>query len=381
MTPTADSQIRRALDAAFAPLAEAFADEVRAGVERGSLCVLREGETLIDIHGGEAASGRPWQDDTLACCFSVTKGVLSLLAHRLIDAGTIAPDTRIAALWPEFAAHGKDSLTLPDILTHRAGLPAVTGPVAPGDLYDWDRMTAHLAASAPVVPLKGPPVYHNMTYGHLLGEVLCRATGLRPLSRLLREAVTGPLGADFHLGLAPDETARCATLTQDDPKALFRALKESPDSLFARSMAFFDGGEDFNTARWRGAEIGSGSGHATARAIAILYGQFIWPGAILSPARQRALRREQAHNPADPILGIPVRYGQGMELSTPPALDFGPDPAALGHWGAGGAQGLADPATGLSFGYVTGHMDAGMGSSARCRRYVAALFDCMRDKR
>ncbi|MCC5973688.1 MAG: beta-lactamase family protein [Rubellimicrobium sp.] len=381
MTPAAHGPVRGAWDPAFAPLAEAFADEVRAGAERGALCVMRDGETLVDIHGGEAAPGRPWQADTLACCFSVTKGVLSLLAHHLIDAGTIALDTRIAALWPDFAAQGKDRLTLHDILTHRAGLPAVAGPVTPGDLYDWDRMTAQLAASAPVVPLGGPPVYHNMTYGHLLGEVLCRATGIRPLSRLLREAVTGPLAADFHLGLAPEENARCATLTQDDPGALFRALKENPDSLFARSMAFFAPHEDFNTPRWRGAEIGSGSGHATARAIATLYGQFVWQCAILSPARQEALRREQARNPADPILGIPIRYGQGVELSTPPALDFGPDPATLGHWGAGGAQGLADPATGLSFGYVTGHMDPAMGSSARCRRYIAALHACMRDKR
>jgi CubicO group peptidase (beta-lactamase class C family) len=364
-------------DPGFAPLVEAFLAEVARGTERGALCVMRTGEIVVDIHGGLAAPGIPWQADTLACCFSVTKGVLSLLAHRLIDAGTIAPDTRIAALWPEFAAHGKDRLTLHDILTHRAGLPAVSGPVTPGDLYDWGRMTAHLAASAPVVPPGGPPVYHNMTYGHLLAEVLCRATGLRPLSLLLREALTGPLGADFHLGLTQAETTRCATLTQDDPAALFRALEESPDSLFARSMAFFARDEDFNTTRWRRAEIGSGSGHATARAIAMLYGQFIWPDAVLSPARQAALRKEQARNPADPILGIPVRYAQGLELSTPPALDFGPDPATFGHWGAGGAQGLADPATGLSFGYVTGRMDPAMGSSARCRRYVAALQTCL----
>ena len=71
--------------------------------------------------------------------------------------------------------------------------------------------------------------------------------------------------------------------------------------------------------------------------------------------------------PPDPILGMPIRYGEGIELSAPPALDFGPNPAALGYWGAGGAQGFADPEAELSFGYVTGRMDPGLGSSPRAR--------------
>lgn len=362
-------------DAAFGRLVEAFLAEVAAGRERGALCIMHEGRIVVDIWGGIAGPGRPWDTGTLACCFSVTKGVLSLLAHRLIDDGAIAPETRIATLWPAFAAHGKDRLTLLDILTHRAGLPAVTGAVTPGDLYDWDKMVTHLAASRPVVPPQAAPVYHNMTYGHLLGEVLCRATGIRPLSRLLQVHVTGPLAADFHLGLGAADMARCATLTQAEPEALFTAAP--PGNLFARSMAFFAPDEDFNTPRWREAQIGSGSGHATARAIARLYGQFVWRAALLSPDRQRALMQETARTDHDPVMGIPIRYGQGVELSTPPALDFGPDLLTVGHWGAGGAQGFACADTGLSFGYVTGHVAAGMGTSDRCRRYVAALQTCL----
>lgn len=357
----------------LAPVAAEFTRLVDADGERGALCLMLDGHVVLDIRGGEAAPGRPWTADTLACCFSVTKGVLSLLAHAMIDRGMIAPYTRVGARWPGFA---QGELTLADILAHRAGLPAVSGPVAAGDLYDWDRMVTHLAQSRPVVP-QDLPVYHNMTYGHLLGEVLCRAAGVRPLSRLLADLVTGPLGADFRLGLEAEDQARCARLTQDDPAALFHALDSDPESLFARSMAFFARDEDFNTARWRAAQIGSGSGHATARAIAVLYGQFVWRGAVLSPERQAALRVQTGLNPADPVMGIPIRYGAGVELSGTPALDFGPGPQAVGHWGAGGAQGFADPATGLSFGYVTGRMDAAMGTSERCRRLIAATYACL----
>jgi CubicO group peptidase (beta-lactamase class C family) len=79
----------------------------------------------------------------------------------------------------------------------------------------------------------------------------------------------------------------------------------------------------------------------------------------------------------DPILGLPLRYGAGVELCLPPFIDFGPSPRALGHWGAGGATGFADPEAGLAFGYVTGDMAAGMGSSKRARALVAALYDCL----
>lgn len=366
------------VDPAFQRLADRFAASLENG-ERGAVAVRIAGRTVVDLRGGriDPRAAASWRADTLACVFSVTKGVVSLLAHRVIEKGLLSPATTVASLWPAFAAQGKADITVQDVLTHRAGLPAVNGPVARGDLYDWDRMVAALAASAPVCPPHAAPVYHNMTYGHLLGEILCRAAGVRPLSLLLANEVTGPLHADFRLGLAPADIARTARIAGADPASLFDALQSDPGSLFARSMAFFAEGEDFNTPRWRGAEIGSGSGHATAAGVARLYEALIAPG-FLSAERRAALAEQQAMSQGpDPILGIPLRYGAGVELSLPPGIDFGPSPRALGHWGAGGATGFADPEAGLAFGYVTGEMAAGMGSSERARALVATLYDCL----
>lgn len=365
-------------DPAFRRLAECFAASLDGG-ERGAVAVRIEGRTVVDLRGGriDPQAAPLWQPDTLACVFSVTKGVISLLAHRLIDKGVLSPSTRVASLWPEFAAEGKADITVQDVLTHRAGLPAVSGPVVRGDLYDWDRMVQALAASAPVWPLRAAPVYHNMTYGHLLGEILCRAARVRPLSLLLSTEVTGPLDADFRLGLSPADIARTARMAGADPAALFDALRSAPESLFARSMAFFAEGEDFNSSSWRRAEIGSGSGHATALGVALLYEAMIGPGFLSAERRSALAELQTASDGADPILGIPLRYGAGVELSLPPGIDFGPSPRALGHWGAGGATGFADPGAGLAFGYVTGEMAAGMGSSDRARTLVAALYDCL----
>lgn len=365
-------------DSSFQRLADRFAASLDCG-ERGAVAVRIDGRTVIDLRGGriDPQAASLWQPNTLACVFSVTKGVISLLAHRLIDQGVLSPASTVASLWPAFGAEGKAEITVQDVLTHRAGLPAVSSPVARGDLYDWSTMVTALAASAPVCPPRATPVYHNLTYGHLLGEILCRATGVRPLSLLLANEVTGPLDADFQLGLALADTARTARISGAAPAALFDELNSNPTGLFARSMAFLAEGEDFNSSRWRRAEIGSGSGHATALGVARLYEAFIAPG-FLSAERRAALVEQQAVSDGlDPILGILLRYGAGVELCLPPGIDFGPSSRALGHWGAGGATGFADPEARLAFGYVTGEMAAGMGSSDRARALVAALYDCL----
>lgn len=362
-------------DPAFQRVAQVFADLLAQG-EVGGVCLRLDGRTVVNLWGGPG-----WRADSLACIFSVTKGVLSILAHRLIDRGLIAPDDPVARHWPAFSAQGKGAITVMDVLTHRAGLPAVSGAVARGDLYDWDRMTGHLAASAPVVPPQRAPVYHNMTYGHLLGEILCRATGVRPLGALLAAELTGPLVGDLVLGLSPADQARVVPVRQDDLAALFRALDAEPGSLFARSMAFFGRGEDFNSARWRGACIGSGSGHATAEGIARVY-EALLSGDRLSPERRRAARQRMAESAgADPILGVPLRYAQGFELSRPPGIDLGPGVATVGHWGAGGATGFADADAGLAFGYVTAQMAPGMGSSDRARALIAAAYASLQGDR
>ncbi len=47
-----------------------------------------------------------------------------------------AYDTPIAHAWPEFGAHGKASITIRHLLTHRTGIPHLPDGVTPAALCD-----------------------------------------------------------------------------------------------------------------------------------------------------------------------------------------------------------------------------------------------------
>src|SRR6201995_5111041 len=176
---------------------QAAADEmVAAGTETGlQIAVHRYGRVVADVVSGapDAGTAAPVSHATLFYAASTAKGVAASLAHALADRGDIAYDLRLARVWPEFAAHGKEQTTLRHVLLHTAGLPGLPRETTPADLCDWDRMCAALAAAEPWWEPGTRFGYHALTFGFLLGENLARGTG-QPVSALLRNHLTGPLG-------------------------------------------------------------------------------------------------------------------------------------------------------------------------------------------
>lgn len=114
--------------------------------ERGelgaSVCVYVDGEPVVDLWGGIAdpSTGRAWDRDTMHVIMSATKGASALCAHMLIDRGQLDLDTPIARYWPEFCRHGKDSITVRQVLNHQSGVCHVSPLVAEGGFFDWELM-------------------------------------------------------------------------------------------------------------------------------------------------------------------------------------------------------------------------------------------------
>ncbi len=370
--------VRPGQEAAAAAFCANFAEDIELGA---GFCAIQDGETLIDLCGGFADAKRqiPWAEDHLAPVFSTTKPIATLTALLLIGEGKLDFTRPIAEIWPEFAAHGKGQVTLAQALSHQAGVPGFAGPIDPElwpDLwYDWAGLATRLAAEKPFwEPGSGGESghgYHPITFGWLLGEPVRRAAG-RSLGTLLRERLAGPLGADFHIGLADEDHSRCVEIRRPPRAADFGELNpETRAAFLAPWSAPTRGGADY-----RRAEIPSANGHGTARGTALLYSLYAGMGEVQglrlidSDVVAEALRVEVSG--PDRVVPFNVEWAKGILRNN--NRFFGPDPSAFGHAGWGGSCGFADPGRRLAGGYVMNLQSPHLMGDPRPMRLIEAVY-------
>lgn len=375
----------------FERVHDALAEAFDRGQEIGaSVAVDVGGENVVDLWAGHADSEktRPWLKDTIANVYSTTKGVVAVLALRLVEEGRLDLDAPVTKYWPEFAQAGKEKVTTRQLLSHRGGLPAVRHLMAPGDLFDWDTMTAALAAETPWWEPGTAHGYHAVTYGWLVGEVIRRIAG-KSVGAVLKDELAGPLGLDFAIGIPQADDARCAGMKAPLPIApegepsLLAILMNDPTSVTA--MAFINPPslmmpDTVNSRPWRAAEIPGANGHGTARALARLYGAIANGGDaggvhVLSPEVARQAAVEHSFGP-DLVLQLSTRIGLGFMLSQP-GNAFGPNEGAFGHPGAGGSVAFADPVARVGFSYVMNRMGPYILIDPRAKALMAATYGCL----
>src|SRR5262245_44615163 len=200
----------------FAPIGVSLARLLpRRGPGGAAVCVYHRGEKVVDIWGGTRdAAGNPWQSDTLSTSFSTTKGVASTLLHVFADRGQVDYDARVADYWPEFAQAGKDAITVRQLLCHEAGLYAIADVVEhASEMLDWEQMVRRLSAAKPRHAPGAAHGYHALTYGWLVGELVRRVAGMKPIGELFATELAAPLGLDgLYCGVPTDQQQRCAQL-------------------------------------------------------------------------------------------------------------------------------------------------------------------------
>ena len=197
-------------DPAFAAVREAFAANFADRGELGAaVCVTVHGAVVADLHGGWAGDGQAWSADTLVNVFSVGKGLVATCAARLAGQGLLDPDALVTRYWPQFGEAGKRGITVRQLLSHQAGLPALHAPLPPGSMLDWGRMIRTLGEEPPWWQPGAGHGYHVNTFGFLAGELIRLVSGLTP-GEYVRREVAGPLGADVHIGLGAADLRRVA---------------------------------------------------------------------------------------------------------------------------------------------------------------------------
>jgi CubicO group peptidase (beta-lactamase class C family) len=384
----------------FEPVRDAFtANFTERGEVGAAFALYQHGQKVVDLWGGVAdqESGRAWGEDTLQMVFSTTKGATAICTLLLAERGLIDLDAPAAEYWPEFKANGKESIPVRWLMSHRAGVPALDHPLTPEEVFAWDPIVDALAAQAPFWEPGTKHGYHAITYGYLLGEVIRRVTG-KTVGQFLAEEVTGPLDAEFYVGLPEALEPRVSTLiamtlgmSPDQREAFkdidinslpeeFRAIAAAfldPNSLSLRALNVTDPELDFNSRAMHAAEIPAANGICTARGLARMYAAVIGEVdgvRILNDQSIAAAATTQSQGP-DQILIFDTHFGLGFMLpsATQPMLGDG----SFGHDGAGGSLGFANPERRVAFAYVMNKMNAQINGDPRamalCEAVAASL--------
>jgi len=376
-------------DAAFLKVKKIFETNFLEEGELGAACcVYSDGRKVVDLWGGFADRNRTsaWGKDTLVGFYSAGKPFAALCVLQLVDSGEIALDAPVCRWWPEFAAAGKEKITVRQLLCHQAGLPAIRKQLTNNDMLDWQTMTRALARQSRWDIPGFPHAYHTNTYGFLAGELVRRVSGMN-FSQYFEEKIAGPLGVDVIFGLAEAHLTRVAELVWHPSGEAPKQVR--PDQFMSDKQRMvwhcyfnppgFSSMGMMNTREWRMAVIPSSNGHGTARGIARIYHVLSQGGAfgqyrLLSPSVLEEAVSVQSQGPCA-VLDTEVSFCLGFQR-TRPDRPLGPNKRSFGHYGTGGSLGFADPDARIGFGYVLNDI-LPKWQNARNHALVAAVYDCI----
>jgi CubicO group peptidase (beta-lactamase class C family) len=365
----------------FEGVRKAFEENFTNGSDVGaSFCATKNGETVVDLWGGFAdpARARPWVKDTIINVYSTTKTMTALTALLLADRGKLDFDAPVARYWPEFAANGKERIKVSHLMSHSAGLSGWKEKITTTDLYDWEKVTALLAAQAPFWEPGTAPGYHAMTQGYLVGEVIRRIDG-RTVGTVFREEIAEPLDADFHIGLPASEDPRVAELIPPPPGD---AVGDQPNmSELVRNMSTNPGVDvaETKTRAWRGAEIPAAGGTGNARSIAEIHAILANGGVakgkrFMSEAGCRKALELQIEG-RDLVMDVPARFGMGFGLNG--GLIPLPNANSMFWGGYGGSLAIIDMDAKTTFGYAMNRMVGTTTGDMRAFSLAMAMWDAL----
>ena len=336
---------------------------VRKEVEDGLLpsvqfAVAKEGKVLWSETLGEAS------EQTLYPIFSCTKAIMSVAAWTLIQEGKLDVDERVGDIIPEFDTNGKQDVRVVHLFLHTAGFPMA--PFRPSDWDDRDLRLGRFAQWRLNWPTGEKFEYHPSSSMWVIAEVAERKSG-QDFRSFIRERVIEPLAIeDLYVGLPTAENDRVATLvhvgdafTSEDYSKM--GIPEPPPNEVTEDAIL-----SMNRPEIRAVGIPGGGGMATASALAMFYQDLL---AGVTDDRSRVLNKQTLEyglkvisgDYRDPLYGVKINRALGLSIAGDAQRNFrgfghSNSESSFGHGGAGGQIAWADPATGLSFSYVTnGH--------------------------
>jgi CubicO group peptidase (beta-lactamase class C family) len=393
------------------PLVDAFAANFSQGQSQGQgeegagLALVHCGELVVNVWAGQRSNKLAglervdWSEDTLVNIFSAGKGLVALCVLQLVAEGKLQLDDPVASIWPDFARVDKGAqaekgtITLRQLLCHRAGLSAFHQHIPNEQIFNWELMTQAVAVEAPWWTPGSEQGYSPFMFGWILGELVKRASGCTSFNEYFQTHVAQPLNVNCHFGV-PDylldaiadtgplkrPLGVAASSTGADSIALGKLMKADPRGVtnraFSNPISLMTA---TNSREWRQAQIPAAGAHADARALATIYGELANTRSRLLAESVLPLCWQQQTFDDDRTLGLPLRFSYGFMLSQHDRADcrYGRGARAFGHPGAGGCIGFADPDFELGFGYVTHRMGQGLLIDERAVRLIDAAYEIL----
>lgn len=340
----------------------------RSGVHPAiQLCLRREGATVLHRSIGHSRGNGPGDKEgtpselvtpqTPFVIYSASKAITAVVAHMLDERHQIHLGDRVAEYIPEYAAHGKEAITVAHVLAHRAGVPNIPREaLALDNINNRDFILKAICDARPRSRPGKALAYHAISGGFIIGEIVHRVTG-KDIREFLATEVLEPLGFRWtNFGVDPADV---------DQVGVDYATGAPPippvSTLLERALgAPVDGVVDIgNDPRFLSGVVPAGNTVSNAEELSRFY-EILRRGGELDGVRilePRTLRRaltEQSYREIDFTLGFPTRYSLGFMLGADVLSLYGPDTEhAFGHLGFTNIIGWADPDRALAGALIT----------------------------
>jgi CubicO group peptidase (beta-lactamase class C family) len=331
-----------------------------------ALCIRRRGEIILDRAIGHARGNSPDDPegtplvkatpDTLYNFFSGSKTVTAMLIHLLQEEGQLHVDEPVATFIPEFAKRRKHNITIRDVLTHRAGIPAT-----PQEAIDLDLLSKPeevVRAFCELEPTHRPgsvQAYQAVTSGFILGEIIRRVTG-GDIREFLTAKIRDPLNMkNFNYGVAPELLDQVAVDAFTGPTPTWPA-KNLVQVAFGASMRELV--HLSNDPRFRTAIVPSANIITTPEELSRFFETLLCGGTYqdIRVFDQRTVTRAtepQVTGQVDRVLMMPIPLSMGFMLGGRRFGFYGPHTAnAYGHLGFTNVLGWADPDRDISVAFM-----------------------------
>jgi CubicO group peptidase (beta-lactamase class C family) len=358
----------------------------RAGMQPAiQLCLRHNGRVVLNRAIGHAWGNGP--DDppgaelvgvstqTPFCVYSAAKAITTTVVHMLVERGAFRLDDRVCDYLPNYTSHGKDRTTIRHVMTHSAGVPFATGPRPDlTRMNDSDYARERLGELKPIHRPGLMHVYHGLTWGPLIREIVSAATG-RSIREILDTEILRPLGFRWtNYGVAEADVPLVAPSHVTGtplPAPIAAALRIALGGSMQQIIPFS------NTPMFLTSVVPSSSAVSTAdelsRFAEILRRDGELDGVrVMRPETLRSATHQARRLRPDVATGLsPIRWGTGFMLGSRRFGPFGRNaPAAFGHTGLTNVVIWADPQRRLSGGLISSGKP---GPHREARRYTELL--------